>query len=148
MLGESAWCDVRSSHISHPVCEEEINRLLHCLEKLHSGGGQQDKIYVISPFRKVAQACRQTVGKPGLGDIVECGTVHTFQGKEAEIVFLVLGTAPGQAGAGARSWAASKPNLLNVAVTRAKCRFFVIGDASQWQALDYFRTLHGRPAHA
>ena len=102
---------------------------------------------MISPFRKVAQACRKRVGDAGF-TAIECGTVHAFQGKEAHIVFLVLGTAPGQAGAGARGWATSKPNLLNVAITRAKCRLYVIGDASQWGELDYVRVLLGAlPTH-
>lgn len=138
VLGESAWFDVRSSRVSHPVCEEEIACLQASLEALQRDGRRNAKIYVVSPFRKVAEACRKAA-KRFAG--VKCGTVHTFQGKEADIVFLVLGTSPGQAGSGARSWAASKPNLLNVAITRAKSRLFVIGDASQWGTLDHFREL-------
>lgn len=139
-LGESAWFDVRSSRVSHPVSEDEIACLLDCLAQLQRERSGKTKVYVISPFREVAQACGIRARRFGG---IECGTVHTFQGKEAHIVFLVLGTAPGQAGSGARSWAASKPNLLNVAVTRAQCRLYVIGDASQWGGLDYFRELLG-----
>jgi hypothetical protein len=141
-LGESAWFDVRSNRVDHPVSEDEIACLLGCLAQLQRERSGKTKVYVISPFRKVAQACRKRVGDAGFGGI-ECGTVHTFQGKEAHIVFLVLGTAPGQAGSGARGWATSKPNLLNVAVTRAQCRLYVIGDASQWKGLDYFHELLG-----
>jgi hypothetical protein len=139
-LGASAWFDVRSERVAHPVSDDEIACLIECLGRLRDAPGSKAKVYVISPFRKVAQACRARVKSAGFGGI-DSGTVHTFQGKEAEIVFLVLGTAPGQAGAGARSWAAGKPNLLNVAITRAKCRLYVIGDASQWGGLDYFREL-------
>lgn len=141
-LGPSAWFDVRSDRVTHPVSLDEIECLLACLAQVQPTKGANTKMYVISPFRKVAQACREQLRANGIAGI-ECGTVHTFQGKEAEIVFLVLGTAPGQAGAGARSWAASKPNLLNVAVTRAKCRLYVIGDASQWGVLDHFGELRG-----
>jgi hypothetical protein len=152
-LGDSAWFDVRSCRCHHPVCEDEIDHLLDCLEKLRDtpatlATGDLDqpdkraKIFVISPFRKVVQACRARLTN------VECGTVHTFQGKETDIVFLVLGTASGRKGAGARAWAASKANLLNVAITRAKSRLYVIGDASQWRDLSYFRTLfEALPVH-
>jgi hypothetical protein len=138
-LGVSTWFNVRSTRVHHPVAEDELACLIDCLTRLQN---HQDraKIYVISPFRKVAQACRKRIGDASLGNI-ECGTVHTFQGKEAHIVFLVLGTDPGQAGAGARSWASSKPNLLNVAITRAQCRLYVIGDASQWGKVEFFGEL-------
>ncbi|NKN16582.1 hypothetical protein GFL86_34785 [Rhizobium laguerreae] len=35
--------------------------------------------------------------------------------------------------------ARSKPNLLNVALTRAKRRFYIVGDRSLWGTLPYFR---------
>ena len=47
------------------------------------------------------------------------GTIHTVQGREAEAVIFVLG-APNADQTGARAWAGKEPNLLNVAVTRAK----------------------------
>ena len=71
------------------------------------------------------------------------GTVHVTQGKEADIVILVLGTAADQHGS--RKWAAQRPNLLNVAVTRAKRRLVVVGDYALWSRLPYFSTLAGHP---
>lgn len=55
------------------------------------------------------------------------------------MIVLVLGT--GRENARARGWAAEKPNLLNVAVSRAKRRLYVIGNRESWQALPYFRVL-------
>ncbi|MDP3269524.1 MAG: AAA domain-containing protein [Legionella sp.] len=64
------------------------------------------------------------------------GTVHTFQGKEAHKVILVLGTDKNQLGA--INWACSKPNLLNVALTRATERIYLVGDWDLWANKRYF----------
>jgi len=63
--------------------------------------------------------------------------VHTSQGKEADVVILVLGGDPSRPGA--KDWAASKPNLLNVAVSRAKKRLYVIGNAAEWKVRHFFK---------
>ena len=65
------------------------------------------------------------------------GTVHTVQGREAEAVIFVLG-APAAHQAGARGWAGGRPNLLNVAVTRAKERLYVVGNRSLWREAGLF----------
>ncbi|CAJ8188331.1 viral (Super1) RNA helicase family protein [Burkholderia pseudomallei] len=146
VLGDSAWFDVASTRVRHPVSEDELDLLRQCLTALRRepARGEDNKparVYVISPFRKVANACGDLVRR-GKFEGIEVGTVHTFQGKEAPIVFLVLGTAPGPQGAGARAWATGAPNLLNVAITRAKCRLYVIGDTQQWGGLDYVCELY------
>ena len=58
---------------------------------------------------------------------------------------IVLG-APSEDSIGARRWAGgAKPNLLNVAVTRAKRRLYVIGNRSAWGNVRYFRYLLSLP---
>lgn len=42
---------------------------------------------------------------------------------------------------GALDWAASRPNLLNVAVTRARRRLYVVGDRSRWRRRPFFSEL-------
>lgn len=66
------------------------------------------------------------------------GTVHTFQGKQADTVIFCLGVDSSQKGHAAISWACSKPNILNVAVSRAKYRFVVVGDEYLWKDVKYF----------
>lgn len=67
---------------------------------------------------------------------IKCGTIHTFQSKEADVVFIVLGSHPEKEGT--RKWASSKPNMLNVALTRAKKRCYVIGNKKLWSKQAYF----------
>ncbi|WP_461066663.1 DEAD/DEAH box helicase, partial [Streptomyces pseudoechinosporeus] len=121
---------------------------LHTGEALHGAaqGGDHaaarkrrlnDSVFVISPFRDVVHDLGKVVGRTLTSK--RYGTVHTTQGKEADIVILVLGT--GAAQVGSRNWAAQKPNLLNVAVTRARRRLIVIGDFDAWSRHRYFKDL-------
>jgi superfamily I DNA and/or RNA helicase len=93
---------------------------------------KDDVVYVISPFRNVAQQLAYELGKIGFtrydtnGKPTNVGTIHTVQGKEAPIVFLVLGADKNCAGAA--QWAMLESNMMNVAVTRAKDEFYIIGD--------------------
>ena len=68
--------------------------------------------------------------------------MHTMQGKEADVVILVLGGDPDRPGA--REFATREPNLLNVAVTRAKRRLYVIGNRNTWGNEPYFNVLAAR----
>jgi hypothetical protein len=135
--GESSWIDVQGFNAleGHAIVEElqVVEDML--LQLAHFTG----MIYIISPFRSVAEICRQQFY---VRDRVACGTIHTFQGKEAEIVFLVLGTLPGSVQA--RNWVAQAPNMLNVAVTRAKERLYVIGNRGVWGRHRYFSYLAGQ----
>ncbi|MFC8926259.1 DEAD/DEAH box helicase [Streptomyces albidoflavus] len=112
-------------------------------ELVGGGSGAEHKrrlnesVFVVSPFRDVVHGLGRVVG--GSLTPKRYGTVHTTQGKEADIVILVLGTGAGQVGS--RNWAAQKPNLLNVAVTRARRRLIVIGDHEAWSRHRYFEDL-------
>jgi hypothetical protein len=92
----------------------------------------QFKVYIITPFRKVAEKVRVMLYKK-YGDKSNkmSGTVHTFQGKEADNVIFLLGGDPTRPGV-ISSFAGAKPNLVNVAVTRAKRRLYVVGDHHYW----------------
>lgn len=143
----SQWFDVRSSGGRGHVNHDETKCLGDLLRQFRDAGilgpGQEYSAMVVSPFAKVQWACRKEIegvfGK-GYKDI-EAGTIHKFQGREADIVFLVLGSASGHLGKQSREWAASNPNLLNVAVSRAKTKLFVIGSYADWSNLPHFQVL-------
>jgi len=132
--GESGWIDVRIGSIldGHAVAEE-LQVLGDMLQRLVYFEG---RIYVITPFRSIADACKKRFYVQGK---IECGTIHTFQGKEAEVVFFVLGTHADSVRA--RGWVAQRPNMLNVAVTRARERLYVIGNRDIWRVHRYFSHL-------
>jgi hypothetical protein len=142
--GASAWIDVQSTLSHGHWVPEEGRALQSLLTELAAAGVPAREIRIISPFRKVVRESREPA-KARFGWTFaqeNVGTVHTVQGQEADVVVLVLGTGPDNAGA--RRWAAEKPNLLNVAVSRAKRRLYVIGNRANWQNLRYFHVL----AHA
>ena len=59
------------------------------------------------------------------------GTVHRFQGREANEVIFLLGCDVSDNAAPAIQWVNN--NIVNVAATRAKYRFYVIGDFEAWK---------------
>lgn len=149
LFGHSLWIDVPSSPSiasagsNHYVPEqgELCLRIILSWMKKHNVKGDNRKLYVISPFTTVINGVKTAVRKalrlkeneallPKYKSWADanCGTVHKFQGKEAEEVIFLLGCQPSSTGAIA--WVNS--NILNVAVTRAKKRVYFIGDYEVW----------------
>lgn len=158
LLGPSCWIDVANEpgddgHFmpSHAAVALAILRFLVVDAGARGRDGLPDA-YVVSPFKTVAEGMQEMLdparkawasGVPvkrvnaWLGRSV--GTVHTFQGKEAETVVLLLGGRT----SGAIEWAASTPNILNVAVTRARRRLYVVGDWQAWMVQPRVRSSMG-----
>jgi hypothetical protein len=137
-LPATAWLDVKSITSEGHWVEAEGVKLHALLNQLIEAGVARSQIGMISPFRDCALRLRRIAKAFGL-DEGKVGTVHTAQGKEADVVVLVLGGNPRSPGA--KAWAASKPNLLNVAVSRAKKRLYTIGDADAWSKHSYFTVM-------
>ncbi len=135
-LAGSHWIDVPYAPSSGNWVAAEGAALEQLLAGLHYEMVDFAEVFLITPFRAVARNIRKhRKTYPGL----TAGTIHTAQGREADIVILVLGGDSRHPGA--RAWAAEKPNLLNVAVSRARRRLYVIGDRAAWTGLPHFETL-------
>ncbi len=149
VLGPSSWIDVQGKSGTDKWCPDEAVVLIEMLRKLKDSGANAD-LYVVTPFVVVQDNLRQAiinsdvlegwVSSPKAWAWEHVGTVHTVQGREASIVFFVLG-AQISSRSGARSWAGGKPNLVNVAVTRAKTSLYVIGNRKLWRAVGVFSVL-------
>jgi AAA domain len=128
-LEPSCWIDVKGTEADgHWIPAEGIVAEM-LLTELLASGAMPEEIFLLSPFRAVARGLSALGAKHKLR---RAGTIHRAQGKESEIVILVLGGNPGVPRA--REWAADKPNLLNVAVSRARKRFYIIGNREAWLA--------------
>ncbi len=144
----SAWFDVSGPH-EGKWCPNEGEFAATILARMTTNGRTPD-VFFISPFREVAANLRRRLLKeaarfapdPAAWVRDRVGTVHTFQGREAESVVLVLGAGEGEH-AGARAWASRTPNIANVAVTRAKSRLYVVGARDAWGAYGSFQAVAG-----
>lgn len=124
------------------------------LDEIKSIGDFPD-IFVITPFSEVSYKLNSFLFKYLINEIKKykeikseemgdwlkshIGTVHTFQGKQAEGVIFCLGLD--EKSKGAANWSSQKPNLLNVAITRAKYRFIAVGDKNIWFNQPHFNQL-------
>ena len=124
-LPESCWLDVVSMQGDFDEnSSKKEKELFERFLKEHKAY-LKDNYYIISPFKSIYKLFEKNN---------TIGTVHTFQGKEADVVFFILGGSS----SGSKAWASSKANLLNVAVTRAKKRVYIIGDYKEWSQHSYF----------
>ncbi|MDC9812769.1 DEAD/DEAH box helicase [Rhizobium binxianense] len=155
--GNSTWVDIGGRVSGKQAVPEQTGFIVDLLTATYRRDGGLPDLYIISPFKEIKNSLKQALANAAWGDWngntrsappklskwlqERIGTVHTFQGKEEDIVFMVLGADADHRGAA--SWAASKPNLLNVALTRAKRRFYIVGDRNLWEGLPYFRETAG-----
>jgi superfamily I DNA and/or RNA helicase len=150
VLERSSWFDV-DGKATTKWCPAEGDMVVSLFEQLACAGVKEPDIFIISPFKIVADELKKRLIRERhlfaqLGVDVKkwvescVGTVHTFQGREADSVFLVLG-APAAAHARARAWATESPNILNVAVSRAKRNLYVVGSYSAWSRTGCARVL-------
>jgi hypothetical protein len=150
-LGNSAWVDVRGETSEKQVVPTQVELVRELIVRLYAASGELPPLYVISPFKAIKRAIVSGLKRIDWREVTDnapakklwdkwcrdrIGTVHTFQGREESVVIFVLGAD--HASTGSAKWAASKPNLLNVALTRAQHRIYIVGDASLWGDQQHF----------
>ncbi|NBJ68933.1 MULTISPECIES: DEAD/DEAH box helicase [Clostridia] len=151
-IGESAWFHCIGSASNRQFVKEQAYFVAEKIASQWKNGIERPDIYVITPFTAVKDGIKNIVRarlkQEGIPNrdisswiIKSIGTVHTFQGREADIVYFVAGTD--EKSDSAADWSCSKPNLINVAVTRAKKEFYMIGDYNRLSKKEYYKTIAG-----
>ncbi|HAR72264.1 MAG TPA: hypothetical protein DCR77_02515 [Flavobacteriaceae bacterium] len=151
----TAFMDVKGDVEGRHYVQNQVKKIKEILiEEINYAKGFPD-IFVITPFSEISFKIKSFLFHELIHEIRKyksttnnemnewlkshIGTVHTFQGKQAEGVIFCLGLDDKTKSAA--TWASQKPNLLNVAITRAKYRFIAIGDQDIWLKQPYFERL-------
>ena len=152
ILGASRWIDILGKADDKWSSEEGL-QVVAMLRALQQRGVSPD-LFIVTPFVAVQDGLRRMIAEQHdlndwFGDARRwasdnVGTVHTVQGREAQAVIFVLGASLPEH-SGARNWAGSTPNLVNVAVTRAKEALYVIGNHELWNGVGFLRYLNTLP---
>ncbi len=145
--GKAEWYDVGGS-ADNKYVKEQGDLLVQKIRELSEHNedildkSKKDQVYVISTFKNVAYNLSRKLSKDlkftrydSKFSPTNVGTVHTFQGKEAPIVFLVLGADEKSKGAANWAMGSENPNIMNVSATRAKKEFYIIGDKKLYSNL-------------
>ena len=110
------------------VNQEEVTAVCELVEHLLNQGYLIEDIRVISAFRVQANALETSLcEKFPKFDRNSVGTVHTFQGAEKKVIIFSSRVSRSQDDSKV-GWINKRPNLLNVAVSRAKELFILIGN--------------------
>ncbi|MEQ1974338.1 DEAD/DEAH box helicase [Xenorhabdus sp. SGI240] len=144
LWGSSCWFDVSGEAEGKHYVPAQGQHVLTMLKTwLQHNNQTLPDTYIISPFKQVKNQLKvflqkELRGVEGINQWVNkrIGTVHTFQGKEEKNVIFVLGLS--EKTQGAAKWASEKPNLLNVAITRAQSRVYIVGSKRIWSGCQYF----------
>ncbi len=151
LYGATRWFDIVAQDFEEHFSPKQARYAFDIVKRYRREGwvrsvdGLPD-IFIISPFKTVALGMHHLLEEQKEEWVLRVdedvfakwikqhvGTVHAFQGKECESVIFLLGGCRD----GAIKWATGAPNIINVAVTRAKRRLYVIGDRNRWMRFGY-----------
>ena len=148
----SQWFNVsgKEEGAKRHFVKEQGDKVIKMLEIAFSKNSNPD-LFIISPFTTVEDGIKEYVNnyvkickRDGVQSYLvqhekslnallakNVGTVHKFQGREAAEVIFLLGCDTSEDAEPAILWVNN--NIVNVAATRAKYRFYVIGDIEAWK---------------
>lgn len=120
----------RINYLSATLCVALAKKLIENLLKMPPEDNEKIKVLIICPYRPHAKRMQQLIEQEGIDNIVRAGTIHSFQGSEADIVIfdLVVDQPHWRVALFNPDNNELNKRLFNVAITRAKHRLFFVGN--------------------
>ncbi|MGN7619655.1 DEAD/DEAH box helicase [Rickettsia amblyommatis] len=141
ILGTSKWIDIKDNKVQRYKYDSEakFQKLLELLKQVlkeKNGDDLLKQIYIITMYKDDSESIRRKLNEIYDDSRYEktmqafryknIGTIHAFQGKENDMVIILLGVQH-PLDKGARNIMTKKPNVLNVGISRAKNNLYIIG---------------------
>ena len=108
----------------NPLEADQVRRILELLDKDAQRAGQPLTVAVITPYKAQVRELETRLNRQWKAlKEVRAGTVHAFQGRQADVViYSLVRTGPAE-------WRfLADPRLFNVAMSRAKSLLVLVGD--------------------
>ena len=105
----------------------EAEAVIRLIEQIKQGDSRSLSVGVVTPFAAQKVFLRERLDELRLTSEVLVDTAYGFQGDERDVILFSPVVAKGITAAAGR-WVESPPNLINVAITRAREALFVVGD--------------------
>ena len=96
----------------------------------YEGKPRNEVLGILAPFRQQARLIARGLKNRGLDGDILCNTAHALQGAERKVILFSLVYGDGDA----TGFVERQPNLMNVAVSRAKDAFVLFGSQAVLQA--------------
>ncbi len=121
--------DVKNNE--QPVKNTSIAEVKSIVEYVNSN--KDKNIGIITPFVNQKEMINEALKVAGLENVT-CGTVHSFQGDEKDVI--LFSTAIGtNTMPGTYNWLKSNRELINVATSRAKSKLIILADSNNVERL-------------
>lgn len=105
----------------------EAEKVIDLIKEIKDGDARSMSLGVVTPFAAQKEILRERVTELGFSSEVLVDTAYGFQGDERDIIIFSPVVGKGINPSSSR-WVESPPNLINVAITRAREALFFVGD--------------------
>ena len=119
---------IKPSQGSGWINPDEASAVISAVKSIKANSSNNSlSIGVVTPYKKQAELITDSLTSEGLIGGVAVGTAHVYQGQEKDIMIFSTVVSSGMDHSSAM-WISKPPNVLNVAMTRARRQLIIVGD--------------------